>query len=98
MYDATAPLTGPIALVDVDDLAESDLEADLSERLALAGRVFLRPDGADAPADEDGRLVTGTGPRSDPADAVSLAVAIRRSGAAAVAVHELDPGAAVLAG
>ena len=97
MYDATAPLTGPIALVDVDDLAEADLEADLSERLEPAGRVFLRPDGADAPVDEVGRLVTGTGPRSGPADAVSLALAIRRGGAAAAAVHELGLGAATLA-
>ena len=29
MYDATALLTDPIALVDVEDLAEADLEAEI---------------------------------------------------------------------
>ena len=94
MYDATALLTDPIALIDVEDLAE----ADLAERLELEGWVFLRSDGAGAPADEVGRLVTGTGPRPGPADAVSLAWAIRRGGAAALAVHDLGIKAAMLAG
>ena len=98
MYDATALLTDPIALVDVEDLAEADLEADFAERLESEGWVFLRPDGAGASADEVGRLVTGTGPRPGPADAVSLAWAIRRGGAAAVAVHDLGLKAAMLAG
>ena len=41
--------TDPIVLLDVDDLAEADLEADLTERLELDGCVFLRADAAGAP-------------------------------------------------
>ena len=90
------PATGPIVLLDVEDLAEADLDADLAERLEPAGRVVLRTDAAGAPADEVRRLVPGTGP--GPADAVSLAWAIRRGGAAAAAVHDLGLRAAMLAG
>ncbi len=43
--------TDPIVLLDVDDLAEADLDADLAERLELDGRVFRRPDAAGAAAD-----------------------------------------------
>ena len=89
--------TDPIVLVDVEDLAEADLEADLAERLELDGRVFGNSDGTGAPADEVGQLVSGTGPRPGPADAVSLAWAIRRNGAAAAAAHGLGLEAAVLA-
>jgi hypothetical protein len=48
MTAATRSTTSPdpIVLLDVDDLAEADLDADLAERLELDGRVFLRPDGA----------------------------------------------------
>jgi hypothetical protein len=74
------PSTDPVVLVDVDDLAEADLDADLAERLEAEGRVSLRPDAAGAPA-----------------DAVSLAEAIRRAGAAVAAVHALDLRAAALA-
>ena len=42
---ATTRSTDPIVLLDVDDLAEADLEADLAERLELDGWVLLRPDG-----------------------------------------------------
>ena len=70
------PSTDPIVLLDVEDLAEADLDADLAERLELEGRVYLAPDAADA---------------------VSLAEAIRRGGAAAAAVHDLGPEAAMLA-
>ncbi|SET26791.1 hypothetical protein [Geodermatophilus poikilotrophus] len=90
--------TEPIVLLDVDDLAEADLDADLAERLELDGRVFPRPDAAGAPADEVRRLIAGAGPRPTPADTVSLAEAIRRGGAAAVSVHELGLKAAMLAG
>ncbi len=90
--------TEPIVLLDVDDLAEADLDADLAERLELDGWVFLRSDAAGAPADEVRRLISGTGPRPTPADAVSLAWAIRRGGAAAVSVHDLGLKAAILAG
>jgi hypothetical protein len=89
------PSTDPIVLLDVEDLAEADLDADLAERLGLEGRVHLRPDVVGAPADEV-RVVAGAGPRPTPADAVSLAEAIRRGGAAAAAVHDLGPEAAVL--
>ena len=75
------PSTDPVVLVDVDDLAEADLDADLAERLAADGRVFSHPDAAGAPA-----------------DAVSLAEAIRRAGAAVAAVHALGLRAAMLAG
>ncbi|MGY1763787.1 hypothetical protein ACI79G_22235 [Geodermatophilus sp. SYSU D00779] len=92
------PSTDPIVLLDVEDLAEADLDADLAERLELEGRVYLRPDAAGAPADEVGRLVDGTGSRPTPPDAVLLVRAIRRSGAAAAAVHELGLKAAMLAG
>ena len=95
---ATTRSTDPIVLLDVDDLAEADLEADLAERLELDGWVFLRPDGAGAPADEAGRLISGASPRPGPADAVSLAWAIRRGGAAAASVHDLGLRAAMLAG
>jgi hypothetical protein len=87
----------PIVLVDVEDLAEADLDADLAERLELDGRVSLGPDAAGAPADEAGRLTSSTGSRPGPADAVSLAWAIRRGGTAAAAVHDLGLEAAVLA-
>jgi hypothetical protein len=69
-----APSTDPIVLLDVEDLAEADLDADLAERLELEGRVYPGP------------------------DAVSLARAIRRGGAAVAAVHDLGPEAATLAG
>ncbi|WP_448618494.1 hypothetical protein [Geodermatophilus sp. URMC 65] len=92
------PSTDPIVLLDVEDLAEADLDADLAERLELEGRVYLRPDAAGAPADGVRGLVAGTGPRPTPADAVSLARAIRRGGAAAAAVHDLGLKAAMLAG
>ncbi len=95
---AAALPTEPIVLVDVEDLAEADLDADLAERLELEGRVYLRPDAAGAPADEVRRLIAGAGPRPTPADAVSLAWAIRRGGAAAAAVHDLGLKAAMLAG
>ncbi len=95
---AAARPTDPIVLLDVDDLAEADLDADLAERLELDGRVFLRPDGAGAPADEVRRLVSGSGPRPSTADAVSLAWAIRRGGAVAASVHDLGIKAAMLAG
>ncbi len=87
------PSTDPVVLVDVDDLAVADLDADLAERLEADGRAFLRPDAAGASADDEQRLVAGTGP----ADAVSLAETIRRGGAAVAAVHDLGPGAAELA-
>jgi hypothetical protein len=95
---ATTRPTDPIVLLDVDDLAEADLDAELAERLALDGWVFLRPGAAGAPADEVRRLISGTGPRPTPADAVSLAWAIRRGGAAAASVHDLGLKAAMLAG
>ena len=97
MTAATLP-TDPIVLLDVEDLAEADLDADLSERLELDGWVFLRSDAAGAPADEVRRLISGAGPRPTPADAVSLAWAIRRGGAAAASVHDLGLKAAILAG
>ena len=96
--NAATPSTDPIVLLDVDDLAEADLDADLAERLELDGWVFLRPDAAGAPADEVRRLVPGAGPRPTPADAVSLASAIRRGGAAAASVHDLGLRTAMLAG
>ena len=95
---AAALPTEPIVLVDVEDLADADLEADLAERLEVDGWVSLRPDATGAPADEVGRLVSGTGPRPGPADAVSLAWAIRQGGAAAAAAHDLGLKAAMLAG
>ncbi|TFV61241.1 hypothetical protein E4P41_10005 [Geodermatophilus sp. DF01-2] len=98
MATTAALPTAPIVLCDVEDLAEADLEADLAERLELAGWVWLRSDGAGAAPDEVGRLVSGTGPRPGSADAVSLAWAIRRGGAAAAAVHDLGLKAAILAG
>ncbi len=60
--------------------------------------MFPRPDTAGAPADEGERLIAGTAPRPTPADAVSLASAIRRGGAAAAAAHDLRREAARLAG
>lgn len=90
------PSTDPIVLVDVDDLAEADLDADLAERLEADGRVFLRPGAAGAPADDVQRRGAGPGPRPGLADAVALAGAIRRRGAAAAAVHELGLRAATL--
>ena len=42
------PSTDPIVLLDVEDLAEADLDADLAERLELEGRVYLAPDAAHA--------------------------------------------------
>jgi hypothetical protein len=95
---AATPSTDPVVLVDVDDLAEADLDADLAERLEADGRVLQCPDAAGAAADEAPRLTTGTDPRPTAADALSLAEAIRRGGAAAAAVHVLGPRAAVLAG
>jgi hypothetical protein len=90
--------TEPIVLVDVDDLAEADLDADLAERLELDGRVCPRSNAAGAPAGEVRRVVSGTGPRPTPADAASLAWAIRCGGAAAASVHDLGLKAAILAG
>ena len=95
---AATSSTEPIVLLDVDDLAEADLDADLAERLELDGWVFLRPDAAGAPADEVRRVVPGTGARPTPADAASLAWAIRRGGAVAASVHDLGIKAAMLAG
>jgi hypothetical protein len=95
---AATSSTEPIVLLDVDDLAEADLDADLAERLELDGWVFPRPDAAGAPAEEVRRVVSGTGPRPTPADAASLAWAIRRGGAAAASVHHLGIKAAMLAG
>ena len=94
--------TDPIVLVDVEDLADADLEADLAERLELDRRVSVNSDGTGAPAtgapaDEVGQLVSGTSARPGPADAVSLAWAIRRDGAAAAAAHDLGLEAAMLA-
>jgi hypothetical protein len=90
--------TEPIVLVDVDDLAEADLDADLAERLELDGRVCPRSNAAGAPAGEVRRVVPSTGPRPTPADAASLAWAIRCGGAAAASVHDLGLKAAILAG
>ncbi|SFL08428.1 hypothetical protein [Geodermatophilus ruber] len=54
---------------------------------------------ADREADLAERLEEAArGERPGPADAVALARAIRRGGAAAGAVHALGPGAAILAG
>ncbi|WP_448609253.1 hypothetical protein [Geodermatophilus sp. URMC 60] len=92
------PSTDPIVLLDLEDLAEADLDADLTERLEADGRVFLRPDAAGAPTHEVRRLVSGAGRQPGLADAVSLAWAIRRGGAAAAAVHDLGLKAAMLAG
>lgn len=91
------PSTDPVVLLDVEDLAEADLDADLVERLELDGRVYPGSDAAGAPADEARWPVAGTGLRPTPADAVSLARAIRRGGAAAAAAHDLGPEAATLA-
>ena len=96
---ATRLSSDPIVLRDVDDLAEADLDADLAERLELGGWVFLRGDAAGAPAQEVQRLLSGIGARpAGPADAVSMARAIRRGGAAAASVHHLGLKAAMLAG
>ncbi len=95
---ATRLSPDPIVLLDVDDLAEADLEADLAERLELGGWVFLRRDAAGAPAQQVQRVLSGTGARPGPADAVSLTWAIRRGGAAAASVHDLGLKAAMLAG
>jgi hypothetical protein len=93
---SVTPCTDPVVLVDVDDLAEADLDADLADRLEADGRVFRRPGAAGAPADDVQRPGAGTGPWPGPAHAVSLARAIRRDGATAAAVHDLGPGAATL--
>ena len=74
--------TEPIVLLDAEDLAEADLDADLAAR--LDGWVTLRGEAAGAP---DGR-----------ADAVPLAGAVHRGGAAAAAAHEPGLRAAMLAG
>lgn len=97
MMPAALP-TDLIVLRDVDDLAEADLEAELAGRLELADRLVLRRNAAGSPADEVGRLVGDAGPRPGPAEAVSMAWAIRRAGAAAAAVHDLGLKAAMLAG
>ena len=90
--------TEPIVLVDVDDLAEADLDADLAERLELDGRVSPRSDAAGAPAGERRRGVSGTGPQPTPPDAAWLAWASRCGGAAGAAVHGLGLKAAILGG
>ncbi|WNV73969.1 hypothetical protein [Geodermatophilus sp. DSM 44513] len=76
--------TEPLVLVDVEDLAEADLEADLAERLALCcpGSRGPVPTRGDVPV--------------TPADAVALAAGIHRAGAAAVAGHHLGARAALL--
>ncbi|NEK58846.1 hypothetical protein GCU56_13310 [Geodermatophilus sabuli] len=89
--------TEPIALWDFEDLAEADLEADLSQRLEDAGWVLLRSDGAGASADEMGQIVAAPGARPGRADAVALAWAIRRGGPQALDAHDLGLTAAVLA-
>jgi hypothetical protein len=86
----------PFALCDVDDLADADLDADLSERLEEAGWVLLRSDGGGADGDDIGRLIDRPGPRSGRADAVALAWSIRRGRGAALAVHDLGLRAALL--
>ncbi len=93
---SVTPSPDPVVLVDVDDLAEADLDADLADRLEADGRVIRCPGAAGAPADDVQRPGAGTGPWPGPADAVSLAWAIRRDGAAAAAVHHLGLGAATL--
>jgi hypothetical protein len=87
-----------VVLLDVEDLAEADFEADLAERLELGGWVVLRRNAAGAPAHEVQRVLSGNGPRPGPADAVSMAWAMRRDGAAAASVHDLGLKAATLAG
>ena len=107
--DDLSPLFGPALLDRLQDLlaaqnrlaaevARTVRECEVSGAAEVDGWVFLRPDAAGAPADEIGRLVSGVGPRPGPADAVSLAWAIRRGGAAAAAVHDLGLKAAMLAG
>jgi hypothetical protein len=99
MTTTVAPLpTAPIVLCDVEDLAESDLDADLAQRLEDAGWVWLRADGAGMPGDEVGRIISGRGSRPGQADAVELAWAIRRNGPAATAAHGMGLRAAMLAG
>jgi hypothetical protein len=94
---SVTPSPDPVVLVDVDDLAEADLDADLADRLEADGRVSRRPGAAGAPADDVQRPGAGTGPWPGLADAVSLAWAIRRDGATAAAVHDLGHRAATLA-
>ncbi|MGY1821755.1 hypothetical protein [Geodermatophilus sp. SYSU D00079] len=97
MTAATASLTAPLVLCDVEDLADSDLDADLAQRLEDGGWLWLRADGAGVSGDEVGRMISGRGPRPGPADAVELAWAVRRGGAAAAAAHGLGLRAALLA-
>jgi hypothetical protein len=90
--------TDPIALWDFEDLAEADLDADLSQRLEDAGWVLLRSDGAGASPDEMGQIVSAPGARPGQADAVALAWSIRRGGPTATTAHDLGLRAAILAG
>jgi len=57
--------TEPLVLVDLEDLAEADLDADLAERLALTGAVSSRADvpvpAADAAALADSIRAAGAG-------------------------------------
>ena len=92
---ATQP-TAPLVLCDVEDLAETDLDAELDQRLEDAGWLWLRADGM--PGEEVGRVISGRGPRPGPADAVELARAIRRGAPAATVAHGLGLKAAMLAG
>ncbi|MGY1637195.1 hypothetical protein ACI78V_11140 [Geodermatophilus sp. SYSU D00742] len=99
MTSTVAPLpTAAIVLWDVEDLADSDLDADLAQRLEDAGSLWPRADAAGMPRDQAGRVVPGRDARPGPADAAELARAVRRGGPAAMAAHGLGPGAAVLAG
>ncbi|MBB3085462.1 hypothetical protein [Geodermatophilus sabuli] len=98
MTTAGAPQpTAPLVLRDVEDLAESDLDADLAQRLEDAGWLWLRADGAGTAGDEVGRINAGQDARPGSADAVELAWAIRRNGPAATAAHGLGLKAAMLA-
>jgi hypothetical protein len=98
MTTAVAPQpTAPLVLRDVEDLAESDLDADLAQRLEDAGWLWLRADGAGTAGDEVGRIISGPGARPGHADAVELARAIRRAGPDATLAHGLGLEAAMLA-
>jgi hypothetical protein len=90
--------TAPLVLCDVEDLADSDLDADLAQQLEDGGWLWLRADGAGASGDDVGRIISGQGTRPGLADAVELAWAVRRDGAAATAAHGLGLRAALLAG
>ncbi|MFW3169695.1 hypothetical protein [Geodermatophilus sp. CPCC 206100] len=93
-----ALLPAPFALCDIEDLAEADLDADLSDRLEAAGWVLLRSDGAGADGDEIGRLIDRPGAATGRADAVALAWSVRRWHTDAVKAHDLGLRAAMLIG